>query len=515
MMLRPRPAAGSPVPAPASLAWLFAVIGTLALAPQPARGQTPAVGSLGADDHEFRRPLQDLLLEAKTQDLAAGWRLCAELGPAAAPLLWAMHDGEKSNARRRIVLIFAAMVAGGPLEDERAFAALERAKQPQDRLMTCLAFALGPPRAREQPSFWTVLGRKAEQNDILTVASLLACARFPGAAALAPEIRSADPGVVAAAAFAGAALPAAVVERFFRDDAPVHAGLVWRGVLLGSLLRADAAQARDPALLQRARWVWETRPERVGRGAAEFLDEARGAAALVLGRAAAMTAAGPRPPGHLLQLLAAEPQSAIQLRDWLKPEPQIDDDEPARLAVAYAFSREPAAVVAERDAWSRSEPVRRPIAVALAWRLLGAPPQAPIEVQVTGLPEWFFVRWASGAAGGSEGRIDDPILGKTAALAQDGSMPREAARDILEQALWRWRCHPGIGIWEAERRLVRDLLLTGSQEGRKYKPRAPDAERYRPTGLGTEDPFFEVGVKALDFDLSAPRLPIPKPCRLR
>jgi hypothetical protein len=424
--------------------------------------------------------------------------------------------------------LFAAMQAGGPLEDESALAALAGAKQPQDRLMACFAFALGPVRTRELPQFWTsALGRRAEQNAILTVAALLACARFPGAAAAVPEIRSDDPGIVAAMAFAGVAVPAAIMDRYWRFDEPEeHAGLVWRGFLLGSLLRSAPGQSGDADLLARARAVWKVTPERAGRGAAaEFLDEARGAAALVLGRAAAERPDGTRPPWHLLELLAAEPRSAALLANhpdprfrWLQPEPQVLDEDPTCLAVEYVLGRPPQTVVDERDRWSTAPRIRQHVAVALAWRLLGAQQPAPVDVQVTGLPEWYFVRWATGAAGSLEGKLDDPVLAKAAALAQDGRLPRPVARDILEQTLWRWRSHPGRGLWAAERKLVRDLLLTGSQSGRKYKPRVRETDHYLPNGLGTQDAFFEVAVEALDFDLldvSAPRLPIPQQCRLR
>src|SRR5262249_49114704 len=116
-----------------------------------------------------------------------------------------------------------------------------------------------------------------------------------------------------------------------------------------------------------------------------------------------------------------------------------------------------------------------------------------------------------------EASLQDPLLEQAAQLAQEGRLPRAVARDVLEEALWRWRSHPGLGFWDAQRTLIRDLLLSGSLAGTKYEPQVPLRDRYLPSGLGsvgTQDAFFDIGVQAFDF-LNRPTLPIPSECRLR
>jgi hypothetical protein len=74
---------------------------------------------------------------------------------------------------------------------------------------------------------------------------------------------------------------------------------------------------------------------------------------------------------------------------------------------------------------------------------------------------------------------------------------------------------PGLGTWENERLLLRDLILVGSSSGGgKYQPQVRPHERYRPQGLGPDDPFFTVAVALYDFT-SRPRLPLPPEYRLR
>jgi hypothetical protein len=153
--------------------------------------------------------------------------------------------------------------------------------------------------------------------------------------------------------------------------------------------------------------------------------------------------------------------------------------------------------------------------VALAWRLLGEERPAPVDATLAGLPEWFFVRWASGAGAARDSAIEDATLEAAAGLAASQRLSRPAARRVLEEALWRWGSHPGLGLLENDRLLVRDLLLVGSnQGGGQYVPHVPYVERYRPTGIGSENAFFGIAVAAYDF-LSRPRLPLPPEYRLR
>jgi hypothetical protein len=488
-----------------------AAIGIACAAPQRGLAQTSGdpVGVLAADDGRFRARFTELLIDVPTRDLAAGFQLARDLGPAAAPVLWRMHAAEKSNARRRITVLAAAILAEGAVGDDRTLAAIEADRTPpNDRLMTCYLLALGPTRARGQAEFWSrAFGlNKTEPVPWLRVAALLASARFPGATDTAPAwlLRDDDPGVVAAALFAGAPVSDTLVQPFWRRDPPAHASLVWRGALLGALTKEPRTEAAA-ALVAQAQ-------ERL-QFAGEQYATAREASALLLGRAGAVRLDA-RPHWRMLQLFAAESRSAAALHSWLSPSPQPLDDDPTRLAVEYVLSRSIDTVLADQKHWSTAESVRRHVATALAWRLCGESDPRTVEWSIAGLPEWFFVRWASGAAATVDGAIDDSVLDQAARLAAEGRLSKAAARRLLEEALWRWGSHPGLGLWVAQRQLVRDLLLAGSLPGNRYPVGLPDHLRYLPSGLGDENDFFVVAVELYEF-LIRPVPPIPAECRLR
>ncbi|MGE3171045.1 MAG: hypothetical protein AB7O97_00365 [Planctomycetota bacterium] len=467
---------------------------------------------LAADDAQFRRRFAALLLEVPTRDVTVGFELARDLGTVVAPVLWAMRDAEKSNMRRRMTVQGAALLAEGVLGDERTLSQLDDDRIPlQDRLVTCLLLALGPGRTREVADFWPrVFGRnQKEPEPLLQVAALLTSARFPGAGADFPQplLREGNAGVVAAALFAGTPVPDSVLQPFLRRDPPAHANLVWRGLLLGSLLQPGSRPAVDSDVVARAR-------ELLNASGPQHRTT-REAAALVLGRAGAVSAdqfGGV--DRRLLQWFAADADSARQLARWLEPAPQLLDADLSRLAVEYVLGRGVEAVLEDRAAWSGDLAIRRHVAIALAWRLCAAPATVPIDWSLDGVPEWFFVRWASGATIPKDRTIDDPELDRAAVLAADGRLPRAAARRLLEEALWRWGSHPGLGLWEAQRWLLRDLLLSGSLPGHRYEVGLPDHLRFLPAGLGDENDFFVVAVDLYEF-LRAPTLPIPEECRLR
>jgi len=478
---------------------------------QRATGQIgqDGVGVVADDDARFRRQFSQLLLESRTRDLGGGFELARSLGPPVASLLWSMHAAEKSDARRQVTMLAAAILAEGVVGDERVFAALERDRtQPRDLLMTCLLLALGPTRTRAQPAFWErVYGRnRQEPTQLLQVVALLASARFPGAAPAAPatSLRDPDPGVVAAGVFAGAPVADATVQMFWRKEPPVHAQLVWRATFLAELQRGDPLAEVDAALLQRARTVVAM--------PGEVHAAARATAALLLGRARAFDR-DVRPDWRLLQLIAADSRAAVAVQQWLTAAPQLLAEDPARLAVEYVLSRTTETVLADSSAWSGERSIKRDVAVALAWRLCGETASKPVEWSVAGLPEWFFVRWASGARVTRETPIEDPALDQAARLCAEGRMPRDAMQRILEEALWRWGSHPGLGQWQAEREFVRDLVLAGSVPGNRYQVGLPDHLRYVPGGLRHEDDFFEIGVELYEF-LSRRVPPVPAECRL-
>lgn len=488
------------------------LIGTAALSSQRGFAQNPGEGAstFAVDDARLRPRFEALLLESRSRDLAAGFELARSLGPGAAPLLWAMHAAEKSNARRRITMLCAAVFAEGPLGDDRVLAALEQEKTPlDDRLSSLFLAALGPVRERTQPQFWTrALGRnKQEPVQLLQVVALLASARWPGVAATAPaaSLREGDPGVIAAALLAGAPVPDAVVQPYWKKNPPPHAALVWRGAFLGRLLDRDADLDREQELLAHARDVLAM--------SGEVHATARAAAALVLGRAAAFDR-DVRPDWHVLQLFAGDRRAAASVPQWLSAAPNPLADDPTRLAVEYVLSRDVEAVIAERAQWGAAPTVRTHVALALAWRLCEAAAPTPIDWSLAEVPEWYLVRWASGVRATPDAEIADPVLAQAARLAAQDRLPRDVARRLFEEALWRLGSHPGLGLWQAHRDLVRDLVLSGSVPGSRYQIGLPDHQRYVPGGLRHEDDFFEVAVEAFEF-LSRRVPPIPAECRLR
>jgi len=471
----------------------------------------PRLCALPADDAAVRARFAELLVEAPTRDLRAGWQLARDLGPAVGPALFALASGEKSNMKRRMSAFCAAALAEGPQGDDRLFAVLDDRAPLQDRLCASLLIALGPMRSRPQPDFWSrALGRnRQEPIPALLVAALLASSRFPmaGAACPQPALRVDNPGVLAAALLAGAQVSESLVAPYLRPRGPAHSNLVQRAWLLrGALQRAEAAPSS--AMVDRARELLAS----PGESNATLRD----AAALMLGAADAVRADGQsRPEWRLLQMHAMDARAAVALQSWLQAQPQ-PLDEPAwpRLSVAYALGRPIDRVVADRAAWGGVAAVRSHVALALAMRVCAESRPEPIEASMPELPEWAFVRWASGAAFPQGVRLSDPILQQAASMAQEDRLPRESARRLFEDTLWRWGSHPGLALWSAQRDLVRDLLLAGSLPGNRYAIGLPDHLRYLPAGLGNENDFFGIAVEAWEF-LKTPTLPIPAECRLR
>ncbi|MBL9078636.1 MAG: hypothetical protein JNL08_14090 [Planctomycetes bacterium] len=467
------------------------------------------VGWLSAREERFRERFQQLLL-VPNRDLAQGWQLAADVGRPAVPLLWDMLQSERSNVGRRLVLLGAALAAGGMAEDERLLAWLGQQKSMlEERTLAAMWLAEGPRRPRGVDAFVArCQGPARTPEPVLRVAVRLAAARFPGAEtedSVGPEE---DPGLAAAGAFGGIAVAASLAQRLWDLRTPVrHAELFWRGALLAGARGLVGDRPVDADLLQRAR-------ERMALTGDQNAP-VRAAAAWYRLRAGDLRQEGARPEWDLLQILVAESDGARRLRGWLGPVPQPRDEQPARLAVAYVLSRQPAEVVADRESWAGDARIRAHVAVALAWRLTGETDPKPIAEDLTTVPEWAFVRWASGATVQPVPALDDGPLLTAAQLMAGERLPRAALRQVLEDTLWRWGSHPGLSAWEQERLLVRDLLLVGSNTGGgKYAPHVRPTQIYRPTGIGRDDEFFTVAVALHEF-LGRPRLPIPAEHRLR
>ncbi|MBZ0153562.1 MAG: hypothetical protein K8J09_18715, partial [Planctomycetes bacterium] len=123
-------------------------IGFLAGAHEPLRGQeTSPTGAAGAvsvarRDNPFRQRFEQLLVAAPTRDLAAGWQLARDLGRPVAPLLWDMVQREEADVQPRLALLVAAVIAGGPAEDERLLRFLDVQKPMlEERTMAGLLMA--------------------------------------------------------------------------------------------------------------------------------------------------------------------------------------------------------------------------------------------------------------------------------------------------------------------------------------------------------------------------------------
>lgn len=454
----------------------------------------------------MRERFRQLLLAAPTRDLAVGWQLAQDLGRPATPLLWEMLQAEKSNVESRLIVLAAAVLAGGVAEDARLFEWLDQQKPMlEERVLAAMMMALGPMRSRPVPNFWTrCLGPSKSPEMLLSVAVRLASVRFPGTDEGAPPLQGDDPGLVAAAAFRGTGGVAAHWWNLTNQER--HADLVWRGALLGAARRWTVGGASPEPSFDVARQLLAL--------GGELRAPVRCAAVLLLAHGQQFRAEEPRLDWPLLQAAVSDPRTNERLAAWLGPKAQPRDEQPSRLAVAYAFSRPTRTVVDERAVWGSEPSIRQHVAVALAIRLLAQDAPQPTDATLPGVAEWQFVRFACGASIERGPLPDDPHLRVALQLAADGRMPRAALRTALEEALWRWDSHPGLVAWQQERLLVRDLLLSGSaQGGGKYLPQVRADQRYVPVGLDRKDGFFGVAVQLYDF-LAVPRAPIPAERRL-
>lgn len=486
-----REAAADPAPRPRRWAPLVAIV-LLALTAQTSSGQSPSGGRpwIAPTDRRFQERFQELLLDEPTRDLTLGWTYAEEIGRPVAPLLWGLLDAERSNVERRLALLVAALVADGPTSDQRLFALLDRPKPLlAERAMASLWIALGPARARPMPgALQRLIGPNKEPEDLLAVAARLAAARYRVDPQASPVLHAKDPGLLAAAAFAGLPVGKTVAQRLWRGEVR-HGGLFRRGAMLGAA-RADGAGGLSEALSDYAAAVLAGTDARRGGE--------RGAAVLLLARHDALGAALATLDWELLRLAVSQPQSAASLRSRLRPTPFARDPMPGLLAAAYAWNAPVADVMARASQWGNEPLVRGALAVALAARLCTMPKPPAVEQQLD-FAEWSFVSWASTGTYSRPSRLEDARLEVFAAVLAQGRATKASARAELELALWRWGSHPGLGPWELERQLIRDLLLVGSRAGGKYRAEVPSHLRYFPTGLDRDDPFFDIAVELYEF----------------
>lgn len=432
-------------------------------------------------------------------------RLVRELGPCAAALAWDLQEPYRGHATRRLRALVLAAVAEA--DTASMLRGVQRASV-DERVLACLVSAA---MEREGPAdvLEVVAGMDRPLPLRLAVAALAVAPRGAVATRVAEGQRD-DPGVVAAAMLSGAALDCDLRAWLGEDTRRrPHADLVRRGVFLGQI---GSGTDLPEQVLRAARRALE---------ATDNPEDVREAAALLLGSRGRLQAEGPRPlPPMLWQFAAAaDPDHMAWLRGWLDWQPSPLDEHPGRLAVCHAFSHGVADLLASRSEWSSVPEVADDLALALALRLLRVEQvgeAVPAHAGDVGLgrPSLTWVDWAAGQRPGPSAASGDNRLDAAARLAAEGRLPRVAAARVLEDALWLRGSHPRLAVRLARLRLVRDLLLSGSNAGARYLPLKPLHERYAPRDLPRDAQWFEVALPAWD-ELSPPALPMPERHRLR
>jgi len=467
--------------------WLaiVVVIGVLGAAAQTARAQVP-LGPKALEIPDRRvGPIRDrferLLLDDRQEDGVPGWRLAQDLGPAAGPLLWSML-AQANAPRDRMLLLAAYSAAMGPKGDERVLGFAVQGKNPREKAFAYLLVALGPRRDAPAPrgGRWIQAG----DADAVRVAALLARSRFDGGLEVEPAGWREEPGVLAAALYAGAGVPPDLERWQVWRDVSGSAELVWRGYLLA----ANPADSASGDRLRRAQEVYARRSDPLAearRCAASWLSRApqRGAVEQFLAEQEVEVDLG------LVLGLDATTRRGMVLharrRPWFlpKPDPLLPtDSQRARSSTLYALHETLERLEAVSPQWgslrAEDRAVAEAAALALAWRLLhdgsrdrewsGLPPG------LEGIAESAWIAWALDVPipEGAAQRLGDPQLSRAFGLAREGRLPVETASEILEAALWRRGYHPMLTLRELHRRLVRDLLLSGSRLlGGGYLPR--------------------------------------------
>jgi hypothetical protein len=393
------------------------------------------VGWISLKDERFRERFQKTLLNEPTRDLEAGWQLAWELGRPAVPLLWDMLAKEKAMVERRLIVLAAAVLAGGPIEDERLFAWLEQPKPMlEERVLGCMLMALGPEAAAARAGlleqvFWPGEATRADPRDRVAP-RIGAVSRGRGGRRTAPGRRSGPRRRAGVCVLAG--LRPRCDEVVESQDARTPRRVV---------LARRAARWR--AIGQR--WHDATRrpgrEEQEGDGARQRPGHGSPSCCGAVSRARRDFRTDAELDGSLLQLAAADPAKARLLQERLGPTPPPRLDEPQRLAVCYVMSRDPEVVIKDRAVWGAEERIRKHVATALAMRLLADQQPRTLD-SLPAVPEWVIVRWAAGAPMEAV-VLDDPPLQAAVELAAAGRLSRPVMRNLLEEALWRWGSHPG------------------------------------------------------------------------
>lgn len=464
---------------------LSLAIGCGAAPAQSGQGQSPgadgagrwlAAGREAALDERFAAALR----EARDGVAREFWQAAREAGPSGSAALWRLL-GATTNDEARLQTLAALVCCGGTAEDARLWRWADAAgRSPRERAFVAFLFAIGPRRPTARPDS---LGGARGNSAFLSIALACAANRFADGAPLAEVDAGQDPGVAAAAAYAGAPLRAGGGQPFRGDR---HESLYWRGALLGAARGEPSAATRERALALR------TLP---GDGNASL----RAAAWWVAARARDATTADDRPEIVVLEALAGDAAVRARFAPWFDGAVGPRHEQPTRLAVAHAFVAPVRDLVSANAAWRAVPEVEAHVAVVVALRLMEARDEA---VALPDGPAWMPARVAMGQA------ADEASLASaTADLRLRAAMRARAGGRIddagyaqaLAAALWRWGSHPDLAPWRLDREFVRDVLLAGSQAGGgRFQPHVPPAQRYQPEGMGRSDPWFRVAVAAYD-----------------
>ena len=489
------------------------LVGLIGVAVVQAQTSTSS-GAVPVRDKAIAAAFAERFAPDRRQSWLSGFLLARDLGAAVAPLLADLAQRESADVRRRLLYASAVAVAAGPQADRFIADWLVRGRAGKDRVrervILGLAAALGGGRdAVALPWSGLIAGRL---EPIESVALALAAAQFdPDGAVPADWYRSADPAVVAAAVFAEA--PAAeLLEPWLTRDVD-GADLVRRGWYLGSARPRGACFA--DAL-------------RHGPGSATE-GPLRIAAELALARAVdpeevLAAVGGPLRP-ESLPALASEPDFRRLLwhRGLLTPATgRLPDEQRRRIAVAFALETDVAGLAATRDEWQRDRPAAAALCLALAWRLYGESAvgdAAWLEV-LPDVREAEWVRLACGRPAEAPSRsMEDPALDRAFVVATSGDgsrLPRDAAAQCIEDALWRAGAHLALTRVRARQDLCRDLLLAQSTYGASAigaAARLAD-DRGPSKGLSAGDQVFEIGYELYRY-FSSPARPRPATLRLR
>lgn len=492
----------------------------------------------------LRRKCQQLLLDERLTDWTEGWQLVASAGPPIIPLLWRLWDENGASPRRRCVLLAAIALAGG----EAAAASLERVAGATtgraERLMALTLLALMPDRSAGAPRFWERVVR-SDDPEVVKVAALLAAARIPDTPGRVPPfaqlVRGADagdPGLLAAAAAAGAPGVARSVAAWWQAADEEHAPLVWRGRLLGTFRGGNRGQPGTPSI---AEDVVRGSLDMLGDGS-DVLREARRSAALALAvagilrpeRAAELASRVPEAP-HVAELApefgVSVPMLGSLPKAWVSLQPSGLLSDRQLVACMAARSMAVGEVLATSKGWVGDEELGDVLCWQIAARIAAQPlpVEAGLAESVARLPrgdgpDW--IRWTAGQlpaaspvdstsrgdAGPSSQEKDaassDP-LERAWGLALAGRLPRNVAVQVLEARLWQLRLHPEWVVERSRRALVRDLLLAGSRVARARLPGVGTGSAYQARGLPAEESAFQpVGV-AVYLHLQGAPGPLP------